>query len=73
MKRSVKMEKERGFGGGAPRALFLATPFRLLQKFGNEFSASSSIASLIDRSTHTDYRICNLHLLKYYSYILAIL
>ena len=49
------MEKERGFGGGAPRKLFLATPFRLLEKFGNEFSVSSSIASLMEKEILTLY------------------
>ena len=43
------MEKERGFGRGAPRALFLATPFRLLETFGNEFSILSSIVSHMEK------------------------
>ena len=55
MNRSVKMEKERGFGGGAPRALFLATQFRLLENFGNEISVSSSIVSLMEKKILTLY------------------
>ena len=49
------MEKERWFGGGDPRALFLDTPFRFLEKFGSEFSVSSSIASLMEKEILTLY------------------
>ena len=42
----VEMEKtERGPGGGAPRKILLATPFRLLE---NAFSASSSIPGFLE-------------------------